>query len=124
MIRETSDSIRHSSHTGMQQPEVCAYDEPVAWWEYVERVAGTTNQTEIARRVGLSQPSVNRWRTSLPKSENVITFAKAYGRPPLEALLAAGIVSDEDIEITHAPANLSEVETDTLLAEIRRRIKD
>lgn len=119
---ETLDSFRHLSHIDLRHQQVCAYDWPVAWWEYVQEVAGTTNQTEIARRLGLSQPSVNRWKTSVPKSENVITFAKAYGRPPLEALLAAGVVSDEDVQLTQVPANLSEVETDALLAEIRRRI--
>ena len=96
----------------------------MAWWEYVTEIAGTENQSEIARRVGLAQPSVNRWRTSIPKSENVISFAKAFGRPPLEALLAAGLVSDEDVDLTLIPARatLSDVPTDDLLAEIRRRI--
>ena len=94
----------------------------MSWWGYVQKVTDGASQTAIAERAGIAQSSVNRWKTVIPKSENVISFAKAYGRPPLEALLAAGIVSDEDVNLTQVPANLSEVETDALLAEIRRRI--
>lgn len=96
----------------------------MGWWEYVQKVTGGAKQTAIAERTGIAQSSVNRWQTVIPKSENVISFAKAYNRPPLEALLAAGIVNDDDVALTQVPADLAEVDTDALLAEVRRRIPD
>lgn len=129
--RQILDISGHISHMRDPWPEVCAYDVPVSWWEYVTRIADTGNQTEIAKRLGLSQPSVNRWKTVIPKSENVISFAKAYGRPPIEALQAAGLVTDEDIELIKVPLDYAELslpqlvkELNKVAAEIRKRVPD
>lgn len=96
----------------------------MSWWTYVTEKSGGATQTEIAERTGLTQPTVNRWRTSKPKVDNVIAFARAYDRPVLEAFVAAELISKEDAEITEVAADLAEVPTDDLLAEIRRRIPD
>lgn len=68
------------------------------WWDYVQRISGGASQSEIARRIGLTSASVSRWRHSAPQPDNVRAFARAYGRPALEALVAAGIVTEEDVE--------------------------
>lgn len=101
----------------------------VSWWEYVQEVAGTTNQTEIARRTGLTQPSVNRWRSVSPRPENVVAFARAYNRPALEAFKEAGFLTDEDVLLTEVQADVDSLSTDDLTAllhrigdELRRRI--
>jgi len=103
----------------------------VNWWSYVQKVTGGATQTAIAERTGIAQSSVNRWKTVIPRSENVIAFAKAYRRPPLEALMAAGLVSDEDIELTQVPRDYAELTAEELVAEMgriaaemRRRIED
>lgn len=95
----------------------------------MQKVTGGATQTAIAERTGIAQSSVNRWKSVIPKSENVIAFAKAYRRPPLEALMQAGLVSDEDIELTSAPRDYSELTAEELViemgkiaAEMRRRI--
>lgn len=103
----------------------------MAWWDYVQKVTGGASQTAIAEKAGISQSSVNRWKTVIPKSENVIAFAKAYGRPPLEALQEAGLVSDEDIALTQVPIDYENLSDTELAAEfakissvIQRRLVD
>ncbi|MFC7103897.1 helix-turn-helix domain-containing protein [Nonomuraea rubra] len=97
----------------------------------MQKITGAASQPAIAERVGIAQSSVNRWKTVIPKSENVIAFAKAYNRPPLEALLAAGLVSEEDIELTQVPRDYAEMTAEELVtemgriaAEMRRRIEE
>ncbi|WP_141575962.1 helix-turn-helix transcriptional regulator [Actinomadura sp. WMMA1423] len=67
------------------------------WWQYVVRHAGTENQSEIARRIGRDQSSLNKWpQGAKPRVESVRAFAEAYRRPILEAMVAAGILSEEE----------------------------
>lgn len=94
----------------------------MTWWTYVQRVAGEASAREIARRTGIGQTSVNRWQIASPKPENVRAFANAYGRSVVEAMLAAEILTRDDVTVTEVQADLGEIETDLLLAEIRRRI--
>jgi transcriptional regulator with XRE-family HTH domain len=67
----------------------------MTWWQYVVKVIGTDNQSEIARRVGLSQPTVRAWKTSAPKPESLRKFAEATGRPILEAQIVLGWITPE-----------------------------
>jgi hypothetical protein len=96
----------------------------VTWWQYVSQVAGTATPSEIARRVGLTPSSVSRWQLSTPKPETAAAFARAYDRPVIEALIAAGVVTAEEAGVTEVAADLSSVPVDDLLAEIRRRLQD
>ncbi|MBO2461124.1 helix-turn-helix transcriptional regulator [Spirillospora sp. NPDC000708] len=67
------------------------------WWEYVVRTAGTDNQSEIARKIGRDQSSLNKWpQGAKPRVESVRAFADGYGRPILEAMVAAGILTEEE----------------------------
>lgn len=92
------------------------------WWEYVVSVSGGATQTAIADRTGVTQSSINRWRTTQPKSDNVVSFARAYGRPVLEAFVAAGFLTAEDAGLTHAPLILSDIPIEDLLTEVHRRV--
>lgn len=69
-----------------------AKTETTTWWAYVKRVAGTTNMSEIARRVGVDPATVGRWRQSEPLPASVVAFARAYNRDLLEAFTGAGWV--------------------------------
>lgn len=68
------------------------------WWEYVVRIAKTEVQKKMAADTGISETAFSRWKngTNKPEAPHVITFARAYGRPAVEALVAADILSADD----------------------------
>lgn len=96
------------------------------WWQYVVRTADTDMQKRMADATGISQTAFSRWKTgqNKPEAPHVITFARAYGRPAVEALVAAGILSDRDAsEVIEIHRGLDRLSDDELLAEIRQRMK-
>lgn len=70
----------------------------MTWWTYVEAHAQGDRQVEIATKVGVDQTMVSRWKAgkTSPQPEPVAAFARAYGRPVLEAFVAAGFLSAEE----------------------------
>lgn len=93
------------------------------WWTYVMDVSGGGSAAEIAKRVGISGPSVSRWRDSAPKPENVAAFTRAYGRPVLEGFVAAGFLSKKEAgEQPAGKPSLADLSNDELLMEIGRRM--
>lgn len=68
------------------------------WWEYVVRIAKTEVQKKMAADTGISETAFSRWKngTNKPEAPHVIAFARAYGRPAVEALVAADILSADD----------------------------
>lgn len=88
----------------------------------MERISAGISQEAIGEKVGMSQSAVGRWKMSSPKPEGVAAFARAFNRPVLEAFVAAGFLTDEDARLTQVPADLTAVESDLLLEEIRRRL--
>lgn len=95
----------------------------MTWWEYVQRIAETHSPSEISRRTGIGQSSIGRWDSSSPKPESVAAFARAYGRPVLEAFVRAGFLTEEEAQMTEVPSDLSKVELEDLLTEALRRVK-
>jgi len=95
------------------------------WWEYVTRIAGTDEHIAIAAKSGIGTSVLSRWSrgTHDPSAQMVVTFARAYHRPPVEALTVAGYITAteaaEAIEITRPTSRLT---NDELLAEVRRRM--
>lgn len=124
---------KHTTHTvvAMQYPGRVAQDAaPVAqatWWRYVMTVTGDAAQKEIAAATGIDQSSISRWQrgTNTPRAEAVVALARAYGRSPVEALVAAGYLSATElgvVEMTTLTGDLSGASIDSLLSEIRRRV--
>lgn len=65
------------------------------WAAYLEAVSGEDTQTDIANRLGIAQSTVSRWldgRTVPTNSAVVAKFAQVYGRNPIEAMVAAGML--------------------------------
>lgn len=94
-----------------------------AWAEYLRRVTQGDTQAQIASRTGLAESNVGRWlreQGGRPKPDSVIAVATAYGQPPMEALIAAGYATPNDLT---APARtpLSAYSLAELLDEVRRR---
>jgi transcriptional regulator with XRE-family HTH domain len=97
------------------------------WWRYVLTVTGNVAQKDIAAATGIDQSSISRWQrgTNTPRAEAVVALARAYGRSPVEALVAAGYLSPTElgvVELTTLTGDLSRASIDSLLSEIRRRV--
>ena len=86
------------------------------------------SQTEIAERTGVAQTAIGRWlagKTGAPRAESVVAFARAVGKPAVEALIAAGYLEPADAkEIANVGQSIREFTTDELLDELRQRTID
>lgn len=95
------------------------------WPEYLRRIAGAATQSQIAEQIGIGRLSVNNWLhgKTRPKAETVIAVARVYGRPPVEALLAAQYLEptevEQPIEIKPSPRGITDAD---LAAEVHRRL--
>ncbi|MGI9125738.1 MAG: helix-turn-helix transcriptional regulator [Mycobacterium sp.] len=95
------------------------------WPQYLRRIAPGQTQAQIAARIGLGRLSVCNWLAgkTRPKPDTAMAVARAYGRSPIEGLLAAGYLSPDDvrlpIEVRSSPAEFSAGE---LGDEVRRRL--
>lgn len=66
------------------------------WWAYVLSTSENATPSEIARKIGVSQSSVWRWKESSPSVAGVRSFAQGYERPVLEAFVHAGFLRPEE----------------------------
>jgi transcriptional regulator with XRE-family HTH domain len=97
------------------------------WWQYVATITGNAAQKEIAAATGIDQSSISRWQRGsiTPRAEAVVSLARAYGRSPVEALVAAGYLSSDElgvVELTTLTGDLTGASIDSLLSELRRRV--
>ncbi len=94
-----------------------------SWSAYVRRVTGGLKQAKIAEKTGLAQTNVGRWLRGdpgAPKADSVIAFARAFGQPPVEALVAAGYLTEAEAA-AKSRTLLVEYSDRELLDELRRR---
>lgn len=104
---------------------VYSYSMSETWWEYVKRISANAANKDIAAATGMDASAITRWKKGeKPRAENVVAFARGYRRPAVEALLAAGYITQEDLEPQAVEIRGSAAElTDTdLLAEMQRRL--
>ena len=97
------------------------------WAQYVRQVAGNLNQLEIAAKTGIAQSNVGRWlrgEPGLPKAESVVALARAFDQPPIEALVAAGYITEEEAgaKARRGRTPLNDYTEAELLDELRRRV--
>lgn len=98
------------------------------WDQYLTECSGGEPNNKIAARVGVDPATVGRWRSGAidPKPRQAISVARAYDRNPLEALIAAGYLSSEDIGdvvTISAPQDLTTISTRTLVEELESRVE-
>lgn len=86
----------------------------MSWWEYVREITHGDNAVEISRRVDryiqdhpdeplerVAHQTIGRWsrnRSAIPSSPGVRAIARTYGANVREAYIAAGILTEEDLE--------------------------
>lgn len=101
------------------------------WWEYVDRISGGAEQKTVAEAAGITAGQVSRWSDGHnPNAKNVIQFARHYGRPPTEALVAAGYMNQDevagisilDVSVRGMSSDALAREIGGLVRELRRRI--
>ena len=95
------------------------------WPQYLRRISAGATQAQIAERVGLGRLSVYNWLhgKTQPKAETVMTVARAYGRSPIEALLAAAYLRGDEVRLPiERRSSPTDIGADELAAEVRRRM--
>lgn len=83
----------------MQQTTTTASADTGTWAAYVRTAIGDDTQETVARRSGIHQPTISRWLRGVqpqPSAPNVVAFARAYGLPPVQALVAAGVLNADE----------------------------
>lgn len=90
------------------------------WSEYVESAIHGDTPAAAARRINASRSTIVRWLDhGLPTPSQAVALARAYGRPPGSALVAAGYLTNEDLE--GEQYDIASVPDETLIDEVRRR---
>lgn len=98
----------------------------IDWPSYLSALS--TNQSEIARAAGVSTATVSRWssRSARPLAPQVIAVARAYDQSPVFALVAAGYLTQEEVEqeVRLTPGmSLAEFSELEIAQELVRRIE-
>lgn len=96
---------------------------PENWWTYVSRNAAGRSRGDIGRLAGVDASQVSRWKSGgTPRAESVIRFARGTGADPIEALVVAGyLAQDEARAATVVRTGSGDLSDEELLAEIRAR---
>jgi len=91
------------------------------WWPYVLQVAGKDSARDIASKMGgrVHHSAVARWKNKPPTAENAASFARAYGRPVKEALVAQGTMTAAE-----AGDQIADLDDEVMLLEQLRRVRE
>lgn len=98
------------------------------WTRYLRATTESDNDITVAEKVGVSSSTIGRWKDGKidPKPRQVVALARAYGKNPLGALIAAGYLEQGDIEgEVHLgiPFALDAASTFELLEEVEKRVE-
>lgn len=104
---------------------------PETWWEYVTRISDGAPNKEVGAAAGVDASQVSRWSEGRnPGAKNVVQFARHYSRPPVEALIAAQYLNEDeaagiaqlDLSVRDMSSDALVAEVSSLVAELRRRV--
>lgn len=81
-------------------------------------------KSQLHQKSGVARSTLDTWKTQprAPQPGTVLAVADALGIDRGEALRLAGVLADTKAAVEGTTVDLSDVDTDVLLAEIRRRI--
>jgi transcriptional regulator with XRE-family HTH domain len=95
-----------------------------SWSQYVLRICGDVMQKDIAARVGVDPATVNKWiKGHRPHGDQVVAFARAYDRSPIEAFIAASYINPDEVDsVVEVETSLQDVSDKELLRELTGRL--
>lgn len=101
------------------------------WGAYVARVsADARTNAEVAEKTGVSEATIGRWKAGKtgPNPREAVALARAYGEHPLGALVSAGFLTLEELDMVadgiQMPKKwtLEDFETEELAREVADRL--
>lgn len=70
------------------------------WWEYVASALNGMSALEAGRKAGFDSSAFTRWKKGArPDVDFVVKFARAFDLPVVQALVAAGFITDEEANV-------------------------
>lgn len=94
---------------------------------YLDDISKGATRAQLSTVAGVSASTITRWDPTRPdhirpRADAVIAIAQHYGAPPLEALVAAGILDPADIGLRETAKPLSSYSHTALLRELQHRL--
>ncbi|MDB5716464.1 MAG: family transcriptional regulator [Sphingomonadales bacterium] len=96
------------------------------WKAFVNETRGNDLQKDVAAKTGVNASTVSRWLSSGEPgtADNVIAFARAYKVEPLGALIAAGMLTEDEAKARPARRpDLTKFTNDELLELVHSRMQ-
>lgn len=99
-----------------------------SWTQYVRYwIEDGERQVDVADRTGIDQTTISRWlqgETRSITSQSVARFARGYGRPIIEAFVAAGFLTAAEAGLkTSDMPDWQRITDQQLLDELQRRMR-
>jgi transcriptional regulator with XRE-family HTH domain len=97
------------------------------WWRYLDslRTPGMSDR-QLASFIDVTPATISRWKSGKnPGSAEVVQAAHAFGANAVDALVAGGILGDEETEAYRSgQISLGDVPLSALLTELQQRLAD
>lgn len=97
-----------------------------AWWDFVDELRGDLSDRQFAAKVGVTQPTVGRWRRGhRPDTDLIIQVARSCGVSVVEALVAGEVLDAQEVAAYRSGSvSLSTLPTAALIDELQFRLED
>lgn len=96
-----------------------------AWWDFISTLRpADMSDRRLAAFVEVTPATISRWRAGKPAAApEVVRVARRFGVSPVEALVSAGLLTDEETRLWRSGRfSLSDVSLSALLEELRVRL--
>lgn len=101
----------------------------LTWPEYLSAITDGAPGARIAEKTGIPESTISRWFSGKaePRPKQVLVVARAYNQHPVQALIAAGYLDEDDVDIQTTEPRRLQIRnfTDLEMAEeTLRRIRE